>query len=233
MSNLLDTEVLIDTDEGEIIHTIDRLDSVNGVWIASHLDDNGIVLSTEVTLSLDNLIVYLRALSPQWIILNTCYAANQIVKIQGKVDVDIIVPKTAELDDKQAMHMASLLALEYRRTGSIKNAVLTLSPNGDTFQYYPSPFVIRVDDEISGVIQRIETLSNVLEGDVAHHRAGLVERVSVMDGRLTTIEATIQKLTRDVDGLTRRTIYMSFGIALSTILFFISLAMSAVILFKI
>lgn len=75
---------------------------------------------------------------PKWILFNGCNSYHILHTLQQILDADIIIPRSQQLDDRYAMNVASLLAIEYARQGDIRKAVQRLSPTGDVYEYHPS-----------------------------------------------------------------------------------------------
>lgn len=230
VSNELHTLSLVNPTDTEIYDKIRGISKVNGFWIAAHIGLDGVYRnnSGDLAMSISTLLVYLRILKPKWVLLNGCNSSDVLIELQAQIDVDIIVPYQQNLDDNYAMKMASLLALEYSRSGSIIKSVLKLSPTGKVFQYYRSPFAENLsNDELNVLMHRVEDISKLLEGDVVYQRVGLLEAWDTMEKLLQQLSVDFQNFKQE---FAAKFLLLSIGMSILSLFFIINLIIGIMLL---
>lgn len=230
VANELHALSLINPTDAEFYEKIKQMHSVNGFWIAAHIGPEGIYRndSGDLAMGTSTLLAYLRILKPKWVLLNGCNSIDVLVELQSQLDIDIIVPYQRNLEDNYAMKMASLLALEYSRSGSIIKSVLKLSPNGKVFQYYRSPYTDNLsNDELTKVMHRVEDISKLLEGDVVYQRVGLLEAWDKMEKLLQQLSSDFHMFKEEFDS---KFLLLSVGMSILSLFFIVNLIIGIMLL---
>lgn len=195
VSNRINAELLIDATQNELFMTVEKLKAINGIWIVGHLSEDGLLIDGNKALDLNTLKAYFRVIKPSWVLFNGCEGIDVVRQLQQQVHIDIVIPYDRQINDEYATQMASLLALEYVKTGSIKDAVLTVSPDGSIFQYYPSPLLDNIkSEEVTAVVRRVKEMSDLLTGSIDFKRPGMFNVVTKLQKSVDQIKEDQNKM---------------------------------------
>ena len=125
--------------EREIMTAIRQRKTYAGVWISSHANNEGVLLS-EGILDVPALAQYLSAMGARWVVFNSCEGYEFVDKLQQFYPVDVVAASVKGLADLSAWRTAVLIARSLGKTGNLREALRKASPGGAApFRFWPNP----------------------------------------------------------------------------------------------
>ncbi len=184
--------------KSEIISAIEKEGTFEGFWFASHGNDKGVLLSNGKMFSGYDIASYANAANCEWVVLNSCDSNALVTVIQNLSMVDIVATESGDIADEAAWQFGRLLAIEYSKTGKLRQAVQAIAPGSTVHRYYRNErfnMMTRQNTTPAQMLQTDQTLEDkinrlikLVEGDRSWGIVGITQQMQDISDRLGAIE---------------------------------------------
>ena len=188
------------------VRTAAAVGAFDGIWFATHTDNDRVLLSGQEYLGIDALIAYVAASGASWCFLNTCQSINLGQRLVDETDADVICT-IAPAPDGDAMRTGVLFANQLRLLGTPRAAYERSKPGGNRLYVYLGNFPQRepmppntagMPSAASVSQDRLFTTMENIQNDVSAVKtdvAVMKRDVKDLDARLSRIELQLKPTT--------------------------------------
>jgi hypothetical protein len=168
---------------------------VTGLWFASHGNEEGVML-TRGMLDAISLASLLSTAGASWLVLNTCGSRGLVNAIQLRAGVDVVATETDEIKDASAWEFGRLLAIQYARSGNLKQSVAQVAPGSDRHRYYEHNGRERMPEHVQteklSTDEKLNLLVGRIIGDKWRGVPGLVDTVGEIGASMAVLSSDMR-----------------------------------------
>ncbi len=125
-----------DVTEDRIAEAIGTHGSFEGFWFTTDGSKDGAVLSNGTMITPYAIAALLRIAEAEWVVFNICDSRELVSTIQLLAPVDVVATEAGQIEDVEAWHFAKRLAVEFSRSGSMRQAVSKAAPGSAVHRFY-------------------------------------------------------------------------------------------------
>lgn len=143
--------------ERDVIEAL-RQRSYDCLWLATHGNRDGVLLSNNAMLSTSALTALVRSHAIPFVFLNTCESLNTAMQINGEAQADVVAT-VVEVPDAEAYRTGALLAYHLGKGETTQDAYEASKPGGNrTYVYLSKGTRNRQTNDDAPIEHRVSTL---------------------------------------------------------------------------
>jgi hypothetical protein len=185
--------------EKDIMGAVRERKTYDGVWISSHANNEGVLLSNGF-LDVPALAQYLSAVRARWVVFNSCEGYEFVDKLQQFYPLDVVAASVKGLKDISAWRTAALIARHLGKSHNLREALRLASPGGAApFRFWPSPG--GVETEVNQEEKEDMQVTEALRQEIRTVRDEMLKLAQEGRDDIHQMEVEITKLAGRVQGI--------------------------------